>query len=107
MRIEFTKDQAGNWVASMRVPPDGLASCVAATPWTASAMLCDCLCDDVEIAWNDLPWSEVRIAYGIVMGVAELFGATLGARLAINAAMPDEPDAPTSECGCEYCEEDP
>jgi hypothetical protein len=86
MRVTFAKDQDGNWVASLRVPFDGSASCVAATPWAASASLCAYMGDDCEIAWHELPWAEKRIAYGIVMGIAELIGATPVSRDALDRA---------------------
>lgn len=59
-----------------------------ATPWEASAKLFDTrdrhpsllvgrpTADDSDIQWASLPWQHLRIAYGIVLGVAELIGAT-------------------------------
>lgn len=53
------------------------------TPWEASADAVARLGDGYRVEWETLPWAERRIAIGIVMGIAELFGATPRARRAL------------------------
>jgi hypothetical protein len=61
--------------------------CANATPWEASAAVCDVLGEDLPIEWETLPWTTLRIAHGITEGAASILGASREARRAIDAAV--------------------
>jgi hypothetical protein len=87
MQIEFSRSLDGTiWEAAAVADGAALWREEGVTPWEASAAVCAAVGSDCEIVWNELPWSEIRIAYGIVLGVLELFGATPSAQKAIGAA---------------------
>lgn len=56
------------------------------TPWEASTDAVAQIGDGYRVLWETLPWAERRVAYGIVLGIAELFCATGNAQRAIYEA---------------------
>src|SRR5687767_9858259 len=79
-----------SWAAEADVGGECPASggvAIAPTPWGASASLREALGEDTPVAWETLPWEQKRIAYGITGGIANLLGASLEARRAIDASV--------------------
>lgn len=102
MKIEFEQRASGDgnvlWKATMATGFDPPLCAVATKPWVASAAVVEAAvrvgtdsgepvdANDIEIAWQSLPWPILREAYGILESVSHILGASREMRMAIDRA---------------------